>query len=130
VIGAELTAALAPALRDVAATTAVVLTVTEADEDTSGDGRSAWLGSPNAADTGVWFVHGMSPAEAIAEVAGIVQEVVIKELWRTGLPVSWPPCEGHPDSHPREPSVVADQAVWRCPKSSVGAVAIGGLEEN
>jgi hypothetical protein len=129
VIDAELRVALAPVLCDVAATTAVVLEVTEARDDLSGDGRSARLVSPHIASMGVWFVEGMSSDEAVAEVAGIVQEVVIKELWRSDLPVSWPPCPLHPNAHPLEAGVVAGRSVWRCPKSSAEIVEIGSLGE-
>jgi len=130
VIDAALQAALAPVLRDVTATTAVVLEVTEARDDAGGDGRSALVGSPNLASMGVWFVEGLSSDEAVAEIAGIVQEVVIKELWRSDLPASWPPCPLHPNGHPLEAGVVAGRAFWRCPKSSAAVVEIGSLGEH
>jgi hypothetical protein len=59
-----------------------------------------------------------SDAEVLADVAELVQEVVIDELQG-----AWPTCPGHP--HPAEPAVVSGTAVWACMLRSRPVVIAG-----
>jgi hypothetical protein len=122
----ELASAIAPVLRDVAATSGVELDVR--DEPWGYDaGPSAMVWEPSGSGTGISLCDWDPAADRIASLADQVQEVVIEALWHAGRPVTWPQCSFHPDSHPLEAIVVQSQAVWRCPKSSQGVVEIGAL---
>jgi hypothetical protein len=63
----------------------------------------------------------------LAQVADQVQEWAVEELWNQGRPATWPECPFHPGSHPLEPAVMADAALWRCPKTAEPVGAIGEL---
>jgi hypothetical protein len=122
----ELVSALAPVLRDLAATASIELDVSAGDWGYE-DGPSAMVSGPSGGSTGVAFMDGLTPAERIASVADQVQEIVIEELWHARRSATWPQCPLHPDSHPLEAIVIASRAVWRCPKSTEIIEELGAL---
>jgi hypothetical protein len=71
--------------------------------------------------------EGDSPVQRLAHLADQVQEWAVEELWRQGLPATWPECPLHPNSHPLQPAVVDDKAVWSCPKDAEVVARIGEL---
>lgn len=76
---------------------------------------------------GVFAMAAESLAERMASVADQVQEWAVEALWRAGRPASWPECPEHPNSHPLEPVVQQDRAVWVCPKTRQLVGDIGRL---
>jgi hypothetical protein len=122
-----LEAALALTLADLAATCAITLLV----EDTpwSDLGPSAMLWTTDRQDgTGISIMKDDTPAEQIVGLADQVQEAAIEALWMARLPVTWPQCPHHPDTHPLEPVLVSGAPTWRCPDDGGAIAAIGGLD--
>ena len=75
---------------------------------------------------GILVPDGDRPRQ-LARVADQVQEWAVEELWYLGRPATWPECPFHPESHPLEPAVIADTALWQCPKTAEPMGAIGEL---
>jgi hypothetical protein len=121
--------ALAPVLRDLRATGAIVPEVREeARDDRAGEAVSAWVTSDDGGGMGVWVSLAGSPAERVAQLAEQVQEWEVEQLCWAGRSATWPECPEHPGSHPLEPAVIGGVAEWRCPRSQRAAGTIGGLE--
>ena len=64
----------------------------------------------------------------MAQLAEQLQEWEVEQLCWAGRSATGPECPEHPGSHPLEPAVAGDIAVWRCPRSRRVADTIGGLE--
>ncbi|MCU1430316.1 MAG: hypothetical protein JWL83_4316 [Actinomycetia bacterium] len=126
-VDSGLAAALAPVLKDLATTCAVVLEVRDAPWALPEP--SAMIYDASGSGSGVSMRESDDLDQRVAAVADQVQEAAIEALWRAGLPVSWPPCLIHPDTHPLEP-VVAERAVWRCPQTGRSLSAIGSLDDH
>jgi hypothetical protein len=110
--------ALAPVLRDLQATGAIVPEVREeARDDRAGEAVAAWVASDDGGGMGVWVSLTGSPAERVAQLAEQLQEWEVEQLCWAGRSATWPECPEHPGSHPLEPAVARDIAVWRCPRS-------------
>jgi hypothetical protein len=127
---AVLREAVAPVLRDLAATgTSMPVIREEAHEE--GDGLvCAWLEGVGGTGQGIRVAPYYPPAERLADLADQVQEWVIEELHATGESPVWPPCPRHPN-HPLQSEVRDEMAVWICPRSgqvvsAIGALAAGG----
>ena len=84
--------------------------------DGSGQGL-IWLPAPTAAP------------ERLAHLADQVQEWAVEALWAEGAPAVWPHCPEHPNAHPLTATVVAETAVWTCPKSGATVARIGELKK-
>ena len=122
----DLVAALAPVLADLAATCRVSLDVR--DEDWGSPlGPAAMVWEPDDSGTGISIVSGEPVAEQVVSVADQVQEVAIEALWTERLPVTWPQCPLHPETHPLEAAVTEGPAIWRCPRSGTVVAHIGAL---
>jgi len=121
----DLVSALTPVLADLS-TCAVSLDVRDEDWGSPG-GPAATVWEPDGSRTGISMLSGESAVEQIVSLADQLQEVAIEALWTERLPVTWPQCVLHPDTHPLEPAVEAGQAIWRCPQSSTVVAAIGSL---
>jgi hypothetical protein len=121
----ELALALGPVLRDLAATCSIELDVR--DEDWGYEGPSAMVWEASGSGTGITLIAGQPSAHQIASLADQLQEVATEALWSERLPVAWPQCPSHPDSHPLEAAVVESHAVWRCPKSGHIIANVGAL---
>ena len=114
-------AAIAPVLRDLQASGAIVPEV-------------HYEGHPERGRVGAWFFSGGDPlldypaAERVVRLAGQVQEWEIEQLAKAGRSATWPECPEHPDSHPLEPDVNdEDVPVWYCPRSKDVICDIGAL---
>lgn len=127
--GSELQASLAPVLRDISATGAIVPEVREeAHEDLGSDLVSAWLQRPDGVGgSGVRVDLALSPESRLADVAAQLQEWEVEELAAAGRPATWPECPEHPDSHPLAPEVRDGAAVWCCPRSGRAEYPVGGV---
>lgn len=120
--------AAAPVLRDMAATGPIVLDVREeAHADNGSDVVCAWVRSSlgNAA-MGISIYLASPVTKRVAELAEQLQEFELEELCAAGRSATWPECPEHPDSHPLEPAVRDDAAMWLCPRSGDVICAIGG----
>lgn len=95
-----------------------------------------WLNDPEYAASMMWRADGSGSglsvrrsaplAERIVQAADQVQEWAIEgQLWGSA-PTNWPHCPLHPDSHPSQPYVVGDRAVWICPMDRSEVALIGG----
>lgn len=121
----EARAALAPVLRDVAATTDVKISI---EHTTYDDGEPAVKVSAPPGVSAVWIrIHDYDdPQERMAIATDAIQEFVIEELWRHGS--NWPVCTLHPTTHPMEVRWMSDGPCWSCPVDSSVAVDIGSLK--
>jgi hypothetical protein len=125
-----LDAALAPVLRDLRATGAIVPEVRyETWEDRGPDYVCAFIAPPGQAvgGQGVRVAVAQPVGERVARLAEQVQEWGVEALAAAGRPATWPECPEHPASHPLEAAVSPDgTAIWRCPRSGRAIDAIGG----
>lgn len=117
--------ALAPVLRDVAATTDVRLSIEHTHYH---DGEPSVRVSASPGVSAVWIgIHDYDdPQERIAIATDAIQEFVIEELWRRGS--NWPVCRAHPTTHPMEVRWTSEGPCWSCPVDSSVTVEIGSLK--
>jgi hypothetical protein len=71
-----------------------------------------WCGTHQAVGTGVHVRAQESLVDRIVSVADRIQEVAIEALWFARLPVTWPECPLHPNSHPLAAVVVDSRPMW------------------
>ena len=124
----ELTAALAPVLRDLDGPDGTRLRVGESDwaDDVPGSaGMMLW--DSGGSGTGIRVELGRPLADQIAFVADQVQEQAVEALWREGRPTNWPACPQHPATHPAAAVARDGRAYWICPVSRETISRIGGL---
>ena len=112
-----LSEALAPVLHDLGTFGAPVPDVRDNQWSDFPGQVTAMLHDVDGTAQGVFAMAAESLAERMASVADQVQEWAVEALWRAGRPASWPECPEHPNSHPLEPVVQQDRAVWVCPKT-------------
>jgi hypothetical protein len=93
-------------------------------------GPTAMLLSPDGTSMSVTMQPGISATSCIVMVADRVQEWLIEELGFRGIPTNWPRCPMHPDTHPLQPELVHEAAMWICPKTGEPIVSIGRLAES
>jgi hypothetical protein len=124
---AVLREAMAPILRDIRATGAILpAIVPEAHEDRGEDYICAWI-TEGALGTGIWVPVAGSRADQIFCVAEQLVEWECEKLADAGRPAAWPPCPEHPGRHPLRPEVTGELAVWQCPESERLVSKIGAL---
>jgi hypothetical protein len=116
--------ALAPVLRDVAATTDVDLQIEVGGWSTE-LGPSALIQAGRGA-TGVYVRLADSESERVIAATEAVQEVVIEELWARAS--NWPMCPAHRSSHPMDARSVSEQAWWVCPADGALVALVGTLK--
>jgi len=125
----QLHANLAPVLRDIRVTGAIVPDVREeAHEDLGADMVSAWIQRPDGiVGTGVRVDMTLPPEERLADIAEQLQEWEMEELAAADRSATWPECPEHPGSHPLSPRVQDGAAVWCCPRTGHVEYPIGGV---
>lgn len=116
--------ALAPILRDVAATTEVRVSIDEGGWSTD-LGPSALI-QTEGGRVGVYVRLEDSEAERVVAAAEKVQEAVIEELWARAS--NWPMCPLHRSTHPMEARVVSERAWWTCPTDQSPIALVGELK--
>jgi hypothetical protein len=122
---------MAPVLRDIEASGAIAPIFEDETSDSVGDDFvSVMVWSADGTGMGVFVPVEDTAAERVARLADQVQEWEIEELAAVGRPATWPECPDHPDSHPLEPVVADDTAVWRCPRSGHVISQVGALSKN
>ncbi|MGH3117926.1 MAG: hypothetical protein ACRDWY_07370 [Actinomycetes bacterium] len=112
-------AAIAPVLADLDHDRPGLLRVDETPLD---DDCHAWLRDGSGFGTGVYLSDALSPDEAVAEVADVVQEAAIEALHG-----AWPSCPRHPDSHPLTAAMSRGEASWLCGRDGSFIAKIGQL---
>lgn len=91
-------------------------------------GYGAMLYEPDGSGHGVQWPPPGTAADRLASLADQVQEWAVEALWSAGAAAVWPHCPEHPNSHPLTATVVAEAAVWTCPRSGAVVARIGALE--
>jgi hypothetical protein len=119
--------ALTTVLHDLMVTTGLAPRVQEGRWGARPGMETVMLHGPDGSGASVSFVLAKASALSLSELADQVQEWAIEELARIGRSTNWPACPQHRDSHPLEPAVADDRAVWRCPTTRVVVAPIGGL---
>ncbi len=128
----ELEAALSPIIHDVIASGGLLLDVRESEPHfwrSPVPGylyATAW--APDGSGTGISVPAGWPRPAQIAELAEQLREIAIEARWRAEMSATWPECPTHPNSHPLEPALVSERAVWLCPKSGEAIAEIGTLK--
>lgn len=118
----EFAEALETVLRDLRAQTTLQPSIREAE------GYGPILQSADGSGQGLlWRATAPAP-DRLSNLADQVQEWAVEALWSAGAPAVWPHCPEHPNSHPLTATVVAEAAVWACPKSGAVVARIGALE--
>ncbi|MFC0623138.1 hypothetical protein [Kribbella deserti] len=120
-------AALELVVRDLRNTGGITLHLLPEPVDSDPSYESVWMLSGRTARTGLLAPIEMAPPDRIVHIADQVQEFVLEELGRLGLPATWPECPEHPDSHPLTPTQSPGRPSWVCPKSGHTIAAIGQL---
>ena len=125
----QLQANLAPVLRDITATGAIVPEIREeAHEDLGPHMVSAWMQGPDGVTgSGLRVDMALPAAERLADIAEQVQEWEVEELAAAGRSATWPECPEHPNSHPLSPRVQDGAAVWVCPRNGRAEYPVGGV---
>ena len=90
--------------------------------------ETAYLYSPDGSGMGVYVLSFEPPLQQLVQLADQVQEWVLAELRSQQRPVTWPECPDHPNSHPLEPLVVVEEAVWVCPRTEKVVARVGSLQ--
>ena len=122
-----LRAAVAPLLRDVAATGLTVPGIrAEAHEDREW-AVCGWIAEPGGYGQGIWIMRDRSPAEQVAELAEQFQQWASDQLADSGRPPAWPPCRAHDLDHGVGADVQDGSAVWVCGDSGTVISLIGSL---
>ena len=125
--------ATAPVLRDLEASGAIVPEILYHSSEDDGrdhrEGVSVDIALGGGHGGSVWTpTEECSPAEQVSWAAEELQEWEVHELWEAGRSTTWPECPEHPNTHPLEPNIDAEEtAVWRCPRTRQVICAIGAL---
>jgi hypothetical protein len=115
--------ALEPVLRDVhRSDVGVYLRVDDAVTEDEGLAR-AILWAQDGSGTGIQVDLGDSAADQIAELANVVQDIVVKDFLLT----PWPQCPLPFLGHPLLASAEQDSAVWTCPTTKSTIAKVGTL---
>lgn len=111
--------AIAPLLRDLEVSGAIVPEVRYEAHGDFREGVHAWITAGGIGGMGVWTpTEETTFADQVCWLADQLQEWEVEELWRAGRSATWPECPEHPNSHLLQPDVGGeDSAVWRCPRS-------------
>jgi hypothetical protein len=128
-----LTEAIAPLLRDLAATGIGPPDIRpEAHHDGELPGVRAWIREPSGrGGSGIEILTDLPPGEQVARLAEQIQEWAADQLHDAGLPPQWPQCPEHPspERHALSPEVRDGNAIWVCPESGDLISAIGSLPQ-
>ena len=76
---------------------------------------------------GIWSLIATRPSTARTGRRRLRYKRGRRGTLERGTTSNWPGCPFHSDSHPLEPAVIADTALWRCPKTAEPVGAIGEL---
>lgn len=120
----ELRAAFEPVHRDLRSGCAVTPRLSDYDS-VGNDLVGVWLHAPDGSGQVVSVVRGLAPVDQIVQLADQVQEWAVEALWRAGGSAVWPRCPAHPHTHPLTAEVVADSAMWVCPRTGKAVARVG-----
>jgi hypothetical protein len=123
-----LRAALAPILRDIGATGAIVPQIVPEAHERRDEAVCAWIDEGNGLGCGIWVpLYGESAAHQVCWLAEQFVEWESEKLADVGRPAVWPPCPDHPGAHPLWPEFDGESAVWQCTTSERVVSRIGAL---
>ncbi len=111
--------ALAPVLRDVAATCPLPVRVRPQPDDPD----SRWISVDGVSAIGIV----VAADDPVVRAADDVADWLVEQLPAAGLAATWPVCPGHPGTHPLVADRAGNDAVWRCPRSGTVHARIGEL---
>jgi hypothetical protein len=123
----ELARALAPVMQDLTTTGAPVPRVVDDGWAADAATASAMLWSVAGHGSGISVPLGAPRADQVAQVADMVQDWVVEELWGNEEGTNWPPCPDHPGAHPLEAVVRDGAARWTCPHEGTAVAVVGAL---
>jgi len=124
---AVLRAAVAPLLRDLAATGMPLPDIrTEAHEDRE-CAVCGWIAMPGGFGQGVWVLRDHSHAEQVAELAEQFQNWAADYLVEAGHSPDWPACPAHGGDRGLAAEVRDGAAVWVCREDGRVISPIGAL---
>jgi hypothetical protein len=126
-VNAALSEALAPVLRDLQNSGALLPDIRDEQWSDFPGQVTAMLYGPDGSGQGVFAMEGEPLPDRIASVADQVQEWAIEAQWLAGRPASWPECSEHPGSHPLTARLHDDRAVWACPRTAQLICGVGQL---
>ncbi len=125
---AVLQSALAPILRDIRATGAIMpVIVPEAHEDRGEGYVCAWITFGTRDGTGIWVPVAGPAANRVFWLAEQMVEWECEKLADAGRSPAWPPCPDHPGQHPLRPDLKGDSALWKCPAREYVVSKIGAF---
>ena len=122
-----LSEALAPVLRDLENSGALIPDIRDEQWSDFEGQVTAMLYAPDGSGQGVFVMAGEQRQERIASVADQVQEWAVEALWQAGRPATWPECPEHRGSHPLAAQLRGHRAVWTCPKAGNQVSVVGEL---
>jgi len=122
-----LSEALAPVLRDLASSGALLPDIR--DEQWSGfDGQvTAMLYGPDDSGQGVFVMAGSRCRRESRRSRARSRKWAIEARWHADKSASWPECPEHPRSHPLAPVLCEDRPVWTCPRTGHLICGVGQL---
>jgi hypothetical protein len=123
----DLASALDAVQQDLRSTGGIDLRISDEPATSDLGYESVLLLSGRRSTTGLLAPTAMSDDERLVHVADQVQDFVLEELGRLGLPATWPECPEHPASHPLNAVLAPSGPRWQCPKSSNNISMIGKL---
>ncbi len=126
VMDAELEAALAPVLADLASATALAPRFEDVDWPVEG-AVGTMLFLQGAGGAGVSITKSADRTDQVVSLADQVQDWAVEALSGSGRSPVWPECPEHPDSHPLRPIERSGAAFWVCPVSQDEISAIGSF---
>jgi hypothetical protein len=122
-----LRAALAPVLRDVAATGLRLPEIRyEAHEDREWS-VCGWIAEPGGFGEGISVMRDRPHAEQVWQLAEQFQNWAADQLVDAGRTPTWPLCPEHDLAHGLEPDVRNSSAVWVCLETDRVIASIGAL---
>jgi hypothetical protein len=122
--------AIAPLLRDISATGALLPDIQDSSWDDDPDVISATIGKSGISYQGIRIQLSLPDAERLADLAGQVQEWEVEALWHAGRNSSWPECPIHRNRHPLSADMRDCRPSWYCPVTGAAISEIGALENS
>jgi hypothetical protein len=116
--------ALAPVMADIERQHPGLVRVVPAQDS---PGVDAWLYERTGGGTGLYLDSISSPLDAVLDMTGRVQEVVLESISGITGNGAWPECPTHPDRSPLDFGQHDGRAYWYCPHDGHVVSEVGRL---